>query len=452
MTPTEIERLIAQWMDAELEESEDYRALHRLNDDQREIMVDETIERLEATEGTLSANRYDRVAGDVDAMLRASGMPALDHNSLAFKRGCRAFLLAKQKMLTAEVERWQNIYRDHSRSPLEGVRPSPKEHLPVSKPFSEVVRLYFKENTRADRTDSQIKSEFEKFQGIIGGDRPIASITKADCRTYKDHVLKDRSQTTCIKHMSSLSGLFKWAEQQGFTPDNFNPVRGLSPNKRQAKKHATSRRPFTAAELLAVFSSREFLKQRETRPERYWLTLLCLFQICRREEAGQLALKDIGEESGIPFLNITDAGEEQGLKNEGSKRRLPLHSSLVALGFLEYVESMRAAGHSRLFPQLKKGLNGFSDAVGKWFSRMVTQAGLTDPALVLHSLRHGGISKLHGAGVQENHVLMLAGHAGDTVNRATYTHRETIPLSLLREGLERLRYDEVVKEVQREHR
>jgi len=140
------------------------------------------------------------------------------------------------------------------------------------------------------------------------------------------------------------------------------------------------------------------------------------------------------------------------LKNEGSKRRLPLHSSLVALGFLEYVESMRAAGHSRLFPQLKKGLNGFSDAVGKWFSRMVTQAGLTDPALVLHSLRHGGISKLHGAGVQENHVLMLAGHAGDTVNRATYTHRETIPLSLLREGLERLRYDEVVKEVQREHR
>jgi len=37
MTPAEIETLIARWMDAELVESEDYRAIHRLNDDQREI-------------------------------------------------------------------------------------------------------------------------------------------------------------------------------------------------------------------------------------------------------------------------------------------------------------------------------------------------------------------------------------------------------------------------------
>ena len=65
MTPGEIERLIAHWMDSELEESEDYRALHRLNDDQREIMVDETIERLEETEETLAGNRYDRVAEEV---------------------------------------------------------------------------------------------------------------------------------------------------------------------------------------------------------------------------------------------------------------------------------------------------------------------------------------------------------------------------------------------------
>lgn len=443
MTPAEIEALIANWMDAELEESEDYRAVHCLNEDQREIKVDETIERLEDTEGALASNRYDRVAGEVDAMLKAAGLPLLAHDSLAFKRCCRAFLLAKQQMLGIEIERWQNVYRDHAR-PVAPIAPL-KEHPPASKPFSEVVRLYFKENTRADRTDSQIKSEFEKFLATIGGDRPIATITKENCRAYKEHVLKDRSQTTCIKHLSSLSGLFKWAEQQGFTPDHFNPVRGLSPNKRQAKKHTAQRRPFTDAELLAVLSSQDFRAQREKHPERYWLVLLCLFQFCRREEAGQLALKDIGEESGSPFLNITDEGEGQGLKNAGSKRRMPLHSSVIRLGFLEYVERMKADGHTRLFPQLAHGANGYSDAVGKYFTRLVTKAGLTDPALVLHSLRHGGITKLHAAGVAPNLVEVLAGHASNNIQGQVYVHRDNLPLSLLRDGLEKLRYEEVVK-------
>jgi hypothetical protein len=37
------------------------------------------------------------------------------------------------------------------------------------------------------------------------------------------------------------------------------------------------------------------------------------------------------------------------------------------------------------------------------------------------------------------------GHAASGVHGQTYVHRETIPLSLLREGLEKLKYDEVVK-------
>jgi integrase len=262
------------------------------------------------------------------------------------------------------------------------------------------VKLYFSENARAKRTDGQVKAELERFIECLGGDRPVTAITKADCRTYKESILQTRglSLATCVKHLSSLSAIFKWAEAQGFIPDGSNPVKGLAPNKKAAKKQAAQRRPFTDEELLKVFGSPQFVKQREEHPERYWLTLICLFQVCRREEAGQLNLSDIGEADGIPFLNITDEGEGQGLKNEGSKRRLPIHSSLIKLGFLNYVEATRKAGHTRLFPQLKKGANGYSDAVGKFFSRLVTKAGLTDPALVLHSLRHGGITKLHAAG------------------------------------------------------
>lgn len=280
----------------------------------------------------------------------------------------------------------------------------------------------------------------------VGGDRPIGTITKADCRNYKEHMLQVRKLTlaTVIKHLSSLSGLFKWSEAQGFIPDGSNPVRGLAPNKRQAKKQASQRRPFTDAELLTVFGSKVFMKQRNTNAANYWLPLICLFSACRREEAGQLAIKDIGEADGIPFMNITDEGEDQGLKNEGSKRRLPVHSSLIHLELRDYVDSLKAAGHTRQFPKLKHDANGYSDSVGKFFSRLVTKAGLSDPALVLHSLRHGGITKLTSAGVPHNVCEMIAGHSASGVHSQVYVHRDNIPLSLLREGLEKLRYDGVL--------
>jgi integrase len=154
---------------------------------------------------------------------------------------------------------------------------------------------------------------------------------------------------------------------------------------------------------------------------------------------------DIQETDGIQFIRITDEGKDQTLKIAGSRRRVPGHSCLIRLGFLDYVKSIKKAGHERLFPQLRQGANGFSDPAGKYFGRLVTKCGLTDPALVLHSFRHGEITRLHAAGAQHNIVLMLAGHSAQGVHDQVYVHREGLPLSLLKEALEKLRYDGVVK-------
>lgn len=64
---------------------------------------------------------------------------------------------------------------------------------------------------------------------------------------------------------------------------------------------------------------------------------------------------------------------------------------------------------------------------------------------MMHSLRHGGITKLTSAGVPHNVCEMIAGHSASGVHGQVYVHRNNIPLSLLRDGLEKLRYDEVVK-------
>ena len=104
-----------------------------------------------------------------------------------------------------------------------------------------------------------------------------------------------------------------------------------------------------------------------------------------------MALADIGEEKGIPYIHINDdEALGQNLKNAGSRRKQPLHESLIALHFLDFVKQARAAGQVRLFPTLKKGNNGYGDAVGKWFGRLKLKYGVTDESKVLHSLRHSG--------------------------------------------------------------
>lgn len=263
--------------------------------------------------------------------------------------------------------------------------PWPLRLLPQKSPlFSVIAKKYLAENPRARRTADQVRIEFDKFLKTIGGDRPIASITKDEGRTYKELLIQDRgvSLATVAKHLHTLSGLFTWAEKQGYTTEGApNPTKGLAPTKTEQEKGARQVRPFTDEEIQRVFSSPYFLEQRMKSPARYWISLLCLFQLCRREEAAQLALVDVGTgKDNIPFIAITDQGENQSVKNKGSKRKMPIHSSLIALGFLDYVQTATAEGQTRLFHQLPRGINGYSDGVGKWFAKHLDKVGLSQPA------------------------------------------------------------------------
>ena len=454
MTKHQIEALVSRWLDDALDEAEDARAIRPLNEDAIEDLQGGMSYHFDGYQEALVSGDYGKVAKEAEELLQAAGLPALDRGSLDFTKLCRRLLRAKIEYLRIEYDRWEGEYKDdHLRGRGRVDDKSDAEAAP-SLPFSEVMEKYLTSSPRPPRTVNPMKAEFLRFMGTLGGDRPIASITRADIVRYKESLQgKKQGLLTLIKHLSGLDALFKWAEVHAYrsTP---SPVKGLVPSKRQAKKQALKRQPFTDEELLMILGSPEFLRQREERPERYWLVLLLLFQICRREEAGQLYIKDFQDSpEGICYLNITDTEKDQTLKNEGSRRKVPLHPALAKLGFINYLALVRACAErdgvaentSRVFPQLtKKGHNGYADPVGKWFGRLVTGLGLTNPALVLHSLRHGGITKLHDAAVPVNLVETLTGHAAGNVH-GQYVHKERISMKTLSEALEKLQYPEVVK-------
>ncbi|MBX3325733.1 MAG: site-specific integrase [Nitrospira sp.] len=450
MTKRQIETLVSRWLDDALDESEDARAIRPLNGDAIEDLQGGMSYHFDGYQEALVSGDYRGVTKEADELLQAAGLPLLDHASLDFAKLCRRLLRAKIEYLRIEYDRWEGEYRDdHLKGRGRVEDKSEVTEVPPSLPFTVVLDKYLVANPRPARTADPLKAEFGRFLELLGGDRPIATITRAECVRYKESLQANRklSLITCIKHLSNLNTMLKWASNHDYLPAGFpSPAQGLGPSKRQAKKQAVKRRPFTTEELLTVLGSREFLAQKTDQPERYWVVLLLLFQGCRREEAAQLYHKNLLEVDGTWVINITDEEPDQTLRYpESNRRKVPLHSALVKLGFLWYVQSIKKTGHPRIFPQLtRKGNNGYADPIGKWFGRLVTGVGLTDPRLVIHSFRRGMITALHSAGVPVNIAEVITGHSAGTVH-AEYVHKELISMKTLQDALEKVQFPEVVK-------
>ena len=243
--------------------------------------------------------------------------------------------------------------------------------------------------------------------------------------------------------LDDLRHFFSWAIKHDLF-DGKNPVDGIAHEGTKQESYE----PFTDGDLVRMFTSVKFLAQRTGRhAERYWLILCLAYSGARREELAQLLVSDIRQDQECVWYFDITPDEERGtrVKNEASKRRTPLHSRLVDLGFLSYVDQVRK-GHgdeSLLFPMPKKREIGrrltVGDAVGKWHQRHCRLVGVTGKK-PLHSFRHTVVTRLIGAGVPQDKVMMIVGHTDSTVTGGIYTDRQMIPLTLLKECLEKLRY------------
>ncbi|WP_256581580.1 site-specific integrase [Pseudomonas sp. GW460-12-10-14-TSB1] len=138
-----------------------------------------------------------------------------------------------------------------------------------------------------------------------------------------------------------------------------------------------------------------------------------LYTGARLNELCQLYADDVVTIDGIACIHIRATRPDQKLKTASSERLVPLHSKLLELGFLAYVEKARQAGNERVFPELtchKK--HGYSVVPSKWFTRVREQLGFRDDAAKkdFHSFRHTLADHLKQKGVAESLVGGLLGH------------------------------------------
>lgn len=121
----------------------------------------------------------------------------------------------------------------------------------------------------------------------------------------------------------------------------------------------------------------------------FWCPLIGAYTGARREEIAGLAHTDILEIDGIPCFSIEDS-ELRRIKNISSKRLMPVHRQLIALGFLDLVKKQKAKCEVDMFPGLREPATGqHGRKLGRRMRQIIDGTlGAEGKELSFHSLRH----------------------------------------------------------------
>lgn len=197
--------------------------------------------------------------------------------------------------------------------------------------------------------------------------------------------------------------------------------------KTKARK-GTIKRAFTQAELKAIFGDVFYMNANYNRSYQYWVPLLGLFTGARLNEISQLQLDDVRQDdAGLWYIDITASSDDdegdntKSVKNEESRRIVPVHQKLLDLGFIDFVKEQRSSAPSRKAAIEEKaasakpgsrdanakyttnlfGLSSgtgdkFGKAPGRWFNEeyITDYLQIKQPEISFHSFRHRFVTSL----------------------------------------------------------
>ena len=230
-------------------------------------------------------------------------------------------------------------------------------------------------------------------------------------------------------HFTVVKSFFAYAENQKLPiEEGMGKIFGKFKTTKADRKG--KRKPFSSGDLKLLFESAEYQAGLFKRPSDFWCPLLSLFTSARQEEVCQLLRDDVfkDEESGEWVISIND-DDGKKLKNEHSKRILPIHPMLKKLGFIEFV--LTVSKGEKLFPDEERNSLGHFGAFSNRFNDYKDRVGVVKSVVNgkkemkdFHTLRHTFTDKLLGLRPPPPDYIKnaITGHSdeGESENSRTY--------------------------------
>lgn len=279
--------------------------------------------------------------------------------------------------------------------PLSTPGPAPIDPKPTQQPVGptlyELWKLHWDSQTRLAKGRKKSERTKEDEQGhasrlnILSGNKPVNLLTIEDferiylqvfeirrirgakipdpCSAPESILIKGGETPigagTIEKISVRLGALHGFAYKKGMTT-----IHPDAPEKPEVKSTPAGQMPlekaFTQSDLGAIFSGYLYTGTKLTRsnavfPYQFWLPLLALYTGGRLNELCQLDTEDISknDKDGIWTISLMDDELDRplpkSLKNQSSRRILPIHSELIRMGFLDFVREASNQGREKLF-------------------------------------------------------------------------------------------------------
>ena len=242
--------------------------------------------------------------------------------------------------------------------------------------------------------------------------------------------------TTINKYLGNLSSFLTWCVNNGYS--NTNVFSGMKLRKKN--KANTERDKFTEQELKKIFSKKDYLYTtlpyiKKGKYANYWIPLIGVFSGMRANEICSLYLDNVKELRGnlrdkrwcFDIIQEEDRPDKR-LKNLSSRRIVPIHQTLLELGFVDFLNLIKkkplttdGKKRKRLFEELpyKEGL--YSRNISRfWNTSYLNRIGVKTKKNGFHSLRHTVVDHLKQKGVEPHYINELMGHSQGNIDLDRY--------------------------------
>lgn len=469
-TDSEIQRYADAWLALRLEEDEFVRVRG---------LSEETF--LELGETMLVDNATGRsylARGNTEHLEFCMGLflgnefgVSINPASAAYKKTAYAFLKAdvKANELCAARQRGEVVDTPKAlplapSTPLDASAKGPQKGTP-SAPLLSVVINYFLENY-PDKT----RPMYRKHRSVLPvfldclGNRPVDQLKQMDIEDFAKVIsrLPPRAAPLARQMKLSIKALSELEHPKTIAPKTFEDtfmasVRPFIAASRRifgdsgfpsnlttegvvyrgtVKTGGNKQRPMTVQELQRLADALGPFTGDAAAVHKLWLPMVALHTGARINEICQINPQvDIGTDDDVPYFHITDETEgderiRKSVKNEASRRRVPIHPDLISAGFMEYVETTKATGAKLLFPQWAPSKRQASPNAEDWFGGFLRESGLRDDTpgrrvVGFHAFRSTFLNRAKVLGVQG--ADNLTGHTGNT-SRVVRGYVEELPL------------------------